>query len=135
MFTASELIMEIRDLARLFPDFNYTEQKGYNDDCSYLGAAIGNRTGMACIVGQALTRLGVTVEVLEKMEMEPASDVVLKITGKSDVSGDHTPEAYNLPRSLMWIDEVQGNQDTGRPWEAAVSLADHYCELMDSMAR
>lgn len=120
MFTASELIIEIRDLAQLFPDFIYTEQEGSRDECSYLGAAIGHRTGKACIVGQALTRLGVTDEVLEGVEEVPASTAV------RIASGDTWPDRQSVRRQLCWMDEVQSNQDEGCAWGDAVRKADRY---------
>ena len=118
MTTATQVIEEVRRLAAEQPDFVYGTQEGAGGTCSYFGCAIGDTSGQACIVGQALANLNVDMSGLKRKE---ESDLGLAIgeallLGKVDIP--YTEE------DARWLDNVQYNQDEDETWAQAVAMAD-----------
>lgn len=115
--TAEQVWEEIEKLAAESPDYVYPRAERPLDlpeddpwlTCRYVHhAEDGSKTG-GCIVGQALIRLGVPVERLEKLEGRPASLVL------SALSIDRT----NARAEMVQI--VQQKQDQGATWGEAVA--------------
>ena len=111
-FTPAQVRWEITRLARKSPDFNYKKDSGVEGlncgvPCLYVfgGSA-------SCIVGQALVNLGVDKEKLLKQEGLPAYTALANLCEEDDKDAQE------------WIDLVQGRQDVGLAWEAAVYKAD-----------
>lgn len=126
--TYTQVEAEVRRLAEENPTFNYMEQEGADVSCSssYLGASIpgdmdwGNPEeyvsqyeGQGCIVGQALTNLGVGAKDLVHCEHHHAEAAVEMLGLTEDGDG--------LARFLT---SVQNHQDVGEPWGMAVKQAD-----------
>jgi len=117
-FTAEDVVAEVRKIAGEMPDFVYTDQgadlgPGAFTPCSYLGRAIGDEQGQACIVGTALQRLGVSRDDLLKVEERGSINALLSLG-----------VARELSPTLYWLSHVQQAQDTGFSWGDAVRLAD-----------
>lgn len=120
-FSASDVAKAVRKLAVKNPDFNYTmqeERPSISTDCSYLSAGLGVEGGKACIVGQALTSLGVSDKHLSQVETLHASIAVIRLAENLlSSAGDN--------KTLDWLDRVQEYQDRGVTWSNAVELADN----------
>lgn len=119
--TIENVVAEVRKLASEQPDFNYMSQSPDQSDtgCSYLGAVIGVEGGQGCIVGQALTRLGVPAVVLREHEGSGARHVIAALR---ETAGAYMTEAEHV--LAYWLGNVQAHQDRGDPWAEAVALAD-----------
>lgn len=135
------VIAEVRNLARQKPDFIYTDQEGVpyrvGGSCSYLAATddIGfsilqdvgkfpqdlsydearqrGLLGQRCIVGQALSNLGVSDETLKEHE-----GVGAKFLAGRLLEGVKAKESQ-----LLWLESVQAEQDSGETWGEAVQIA------------
>lgn len=115
------VIREMRILAQKYPDFVYTDQTSLNQECSYLGAS--QRTpgiGQPCIVGQALTNLGVSRHALVRYEGSSADDLIAYLA----FNGDAHAYTDDLSETLLAIDKVQELQDTGSSWGRAITALD-----------
>lgn len=113
-FTLDELEAEVRRIAAEDPGFIYTEQPLATDDggsCSYLGQAIGERTGSPCIMGKALQALGFGEDDLELYESQ----------GIHEILRDSHRATWGESR---WFTVVQAEQDQGFSWGAVVESAD-----------
>lgn len=133
-FTLQDAVQKIRELAQKQPDFIYTEQPEYQalangtedmpsaPQCSYVAGAIGATTGQACIVGQALSSLGVPEGILRQYEGDAGGDLVFCLSGiVLSPEDESTSESVKAHR---WINDVQTHQDGGLTWADAVSFAD-----------
>ena len=121
-FTIHDVIREVRALAAEQPDFVYSaqpERAGYDHqpECSYLGAVQGEEGGKACIVGQALARLGVSRDDLLAVEGRGASAAILEQLGERQYRGIWSEQE-------QWLNMVQSHQDYGDTWSGAVESAD-----------
>lgn len=98
-FTGAEVIAEIRRLAQRFPD-----QKAE-------GKYVGNDDRPHCIGGRALANLGVPLGLLIQAEGTALDTAMsrLRITATHKQRG--------------WCRAVQAYQDEGKPWAAAVQMA------------
>lgn len=117
MFTTTDIVNEVRRLAKAEPNFVYIDQEGRDKDspCGYTGMGPGTSQGRACIVGQALMNLGVPAEAL--VDSEDSVGVLLAELEQVEYGPfDSTNEE--------WLTTVQGFQDEGTPWGEAVSSAD-----------
>lgn len=111
MIKVTEVEKEVRRLAKAFPYFQYVPPLGEHSACQYLDEQDGEQVG-SCIVGQALVNLGVDKEKLLKQEGLPAYTALANLCEEDDKDAQE------------WIDLVQGRQDVGQSWEAAVYKAD-----------
>lgn len=120
MTTATQVIEEVRRLAEEQPDFVYSKQEGANanEDCSYFGCFIGNTTGQACIVGQALAKLSVDMSDLKREEDKGFGMGIAEALVGGVVDIPYTE------REAKWLGDVQNHQDLGESWAQAVVLAD-----------
>lgn len=142
--TVDDVVQEVRKLATEQPDFNYKDQAGVDNggmSCSYLAGMSSTQykdselsesgltyseartqgiLGKGCIVGQALTSLGVPADALYKFEGMGADYVVGSNVEPSD--------SHNYSK-LVWLLEVQNSQDMGNPWGSAVEYADKQVKL------
>ena len=142
--TVDDVVQEVRKLATKYPDFNYKNQEGVDNggmSCSYLAGMSSTQykdselsksgltysearskgiLGKGCIVGQALTRLGVPDEALYEYEHMGADYVVGSNVGHSEES---------KAGELLWLLEVQNSQDRGYRWSEAVDHADKQVNL------
>lgn len=143
--TLETIVQEVRKLARENPKFIYNQQFKLPDTidaggCSYLagmteesyeyyqqqGNLPGDVTyeeaqqqgliGQRCIVGQALSNLGVSDSFLKSYEGVGADYLV----------GSLTQRVIDVPKpsAQLWLAYVQGLQDKGYPWAEAVKIAD-----------
>lgn len=142
--TVDDVVQEVRKLATKYPDFNYKNQEGVDNggmSCSYLAGMTSTQykdsalsksgltysearskgiLGKGCIVGQALTRLGVSDETLLDFEEMGADYVVGSNVEPSD--------SHNYSK-LMWLLVVQSLQDEGNNWAESVLRADKQVNL------
>ena len=142
--TVDDVVQEVRKLATKYPDFNYKNQDGVDNggmSCSYLAGMTSTQykdsalsksgltysearskgiLGKGCIVGQALTRLGVPDEALYEYEHMGADYVVGSNVEPSD--------SHNYSK-LVWLLVVQSLQDGGNNWAESVLRADKQVNL------
>lgn len=127
----SDLVVEIRKVVEEDPEHVYHPiNLGAGNGCRYTKSAEGPD---GCLVGQALMRLGVPRDYLEKIEEEDWRD----IAELSEAESDALPEGSGFPHVfgylvaerdeadeeiVKWISDVQEAQDTGSSWENATSL-------------
>lgn len=110
-----DLEAEIIKLAIERPDFTYSTP----GECSYVGTDKGVIGGEACIVGQALQRLGVPEEFLREWENSTIDTTFDDLVGaKNDLHFDE--DDYT---AYSFISEVQRKQDMGLEWREAVALS------------
>lgn len=117
------LAEEVRKLAVERPDYVYDppgidEEKPRGGPCLYVHdrGTPGERPG--CIIGHALTRLGYSIP--EKLEGQTAlragAELILDLdalqSGIYEIGGD-------ARIILNALDDVQGEQDEGKPWGVA----------------
>jgi hypothetical protein len=125
MITESELIGEVRQQAHAEPARVY-KKFGVAAACLYRPGTTNPLCG--CIVGEALSALGVPEEVLRRLDgadtrWDPTfgSPVGWGADEATGILGEYlAAEAIGSP----WVIEVQGNQDQGMTWEDAVEAAD-----------
>ena len=121
-FSPEDLLREIISIADQNPDFVYTDQgahpQGYGHHilCSYLGRALGDPTGSPCIVGRALSNLGVPDEELRGFEGKSASLVMGRASGSTYVYDNNT---HNFISTA--VGQIQIHQDNGLPWSECVA--------------
>lgn len=106
MVDLNEIVLEIRHLAEKSPDYVYEPPEGR--PCLYM-----HDTGPGCIVGHALTNLGVTLR---------PQDEGLRATQLLRSLGIVPQNIYS--DEANWIEWVQDAQDDGKPWLYAVERAD-----------
>jgi hypothetical protein len=112
--TWENLEAEVRALAKANPEYI---DVGYTDigkaNCTY----ITNEKYTACIVGQALTNLGVDNDTLEKIEdTTPRQNMFSEPLGLPEATGG----ADRM--SSVLLDRIQGAQDRGSPWGECVEV-------------
>ncbi len=119
MITVDDVVNEVRSIATERPEFIYLEQPLENEEtrsttCSYLSAGLYTDEGEGCIVGQALSKLGITDDELRRVENAGAADALIAVgvKGARDLRGFH------------WLNSVQSQQDIGMPWGDAIAWAD-----------
>ena len=142
--TVDDVVQEVRKLATKYPDFNYKNQEGVDNggmSCSYLAGMTSTQykdsalsksgltysearskgiLGKGCIVGQALTSLGVSDETLLDFE-EMGADYV--------VGSNVEPSDEHNYIKLVWLLVVQSLQDGGNNWAESVLRADKQVKL------
>ena len=115
-FTIDDVVTEIKKLAQERPDFNYRTQPIEDftlrsSNCSYVSASRNVQDGEGCIVGQALTRLGVSRKELSLFEGQAASTVLRRLLADYDIKDIS---------KIVWINDVQERQDGGADWGLCV---------------
>ena len=142
--TVDDVVREVRKLATEQPDFNYKNQEGVDNggmSCSYLAGMSSTQykdselsksgltynearqlgmLGNRCIVGQALSKLGVSDETLLDFEGMGADYTVGSNVEPSD--------SHNYSK-LVWLLVVQSLQDEGNNWAESVLRADKQVKL------
>lgn len=116
MLTLDQFKEQVLKLAEENPDFVYLDQ-GFEDviGCSYLGASLEDHTeGVGCIMGQAMTALGVSDDDLYAWEGLPIGTILNKPGLFSDVKD------CSFERKTLFFERVQSSQDMGVAWGLAV---------------
>lgn len=113
-----ELLNIIRKLATESPDAVYD----LGDDtktCYYSKGECGK--GIGCIIGQALLKMGVDVELLDQI---PSLGGIMNIR---QIINRHPYSFVNAPdyRWIHWIHQIQIEQDLKHTWIYALREADH----------
>lgn len=111
--TVEQVLDKVIELAEANPEYVYERpyiSEDFREMCSYLTGA----DGKGCIVGQALSALGVSKEHLALVEGFDARGALVFFG--VDVS---STSKWRASRKLDWI---QGRQDDGVPWGEAVEL-------------
>lgn len=92
-------------------EYVYPENEKIGISCSYVWDG-----RPSCIVGNALHRLGVSLDILGRFEMTTAASVLDSLRYRKILVVDtETRQAY---------DEAQTAQDDGRPWGEALAAAE-----------
>lgn len=135
MITLQQMNEKVRELAKERPDFTYSKQPGAgHDECSYVASSVGGHEGEGCIMGQALTALGIGEEVLREYEeavgralniLELATQYLFQDGLMKPVQLYHQIEgSREMDADMNWALKVQANQDVGMTWSEAVADAD-----------
>lgn len=106
-----KLVEAVREIAAEYPDTTYIRDK-YDQPCAYTP---DERNPMGCIIGAALSRLGVDV-TLYPWKDNGAIEEMLDIQG------------IELSFTTEWLTKIQELQDNGTPWKKAVEEADEALE-------
>lgn len=143
--TANAVVLEVRKLAKENPEFNYKQQPDllssqYIGGCSYLAGMTEDSyeyfqsqgklpddvayeearqrglIGQRCIVGQALSNLGVSDKFLKTMEGSGADILVWELTLRE--------KEFPKPVEELWLTYVQKMQDGEKSWSEAVAKGD-----------
>lgn len=121
--TTPPIIQAVRDIAAARPDFQYTEQEGYESlkGCSYISVRPGSTQGEGCIIGQALSKVGIELDAVKKQEFNTTSSPAV------DTLATEFPEWFEGcgDNEINWLTIVQERQDNGERWATAVESADH----------
>ena len=118
-----ELVQAVRDIAKEHPDFVYGSMY---ETCNYQVKGCP-----ACIIGQALARIGVDVKVLTYLDTGGDSEDTKFV---SPWSGDTTVGSlagggsilldYDHDIRIKWLNCVQETQDNDSAWGDCIRLAD-----------
>ena len=109
----SDLWAEVKKVAAEQPDYVYERPA---DGCAY---EVDGKP--SCLVGHAMFRLGMPLDLIRRCDRAGAIEHVLdEIRGEFDESGDDKGVYRTL---LGW---TQGVQDSGTPWGEAVSEAERF---------
>lgn len=96
--------------------FKYYQRHGmFPEGLTYEEARQRGLIGQRCIVGQALSILGVSDAILKTMEGVEADYLVGQLTQRDQ----KVPKAA----ARLWLSFVQGSQDDGVPWAESVANA------------
>ena len=113
MIKVSDLWAEVKKVATERPDYVYEKPA---DGCAY---EVDGKP--SCLVGHAMFRLGMPLDLIRRCDRAGAIGHVLdEISGEFDESGDDKRVYRAL---LMW---TQGEQDLGKPWGRAVSESERF---------
>ena len=108
MIKVSDLWAEVKKVAAEQPDYVYERPA---DGCAY---EVDGKP--SCLVGHAMFRLGMPLDLIRRCNSEGPIEYVLdEFCGEFEESGDDG-RAY---RTLLGL--TQGAQDSGKPWGKAVS--------------
>lgn len=115
--TDEEIIEALKAVVAENPDYVYkvpAHMRGpvENGSCFYVHTDGDSEGTPGCVFGHVLHRLGVSLDELAQYEGDNASIVAAQTTGSAP-SGDVS----------TFLDEVQMNQDQGKPWSLALSSA------------
>ena len=115
---------EVRRLAEANPQFVY-QKKTFGgmtgmtfQGCSYTEETDDGKLVGSCIVGQAFINLGVDPEKMASREHVAIGDLLI---------ADFDLDAEDP--TLIWLRDVQENQDSSVPWGEAVEAADRTVEI------
>lgn len=106
LITGADVVQKVREIAAADPEHVYWREDR-EVPCTY----VGTQTSEACIVGRALTQLGIPRYCLEHQIV-------------------HVKELLNViniqstPKDADWLLDVQALQDVGYAWGKAVEQAD-----------
>ena len=113
MIRVSDLWAEVKKVAAEHPDYVYERPA---DGCVY---EVDGKP--SCLVGHAMFRLGMPLDLIRRCDSAGAIEHVLdEVCGEFDESGDDERVYRTL---LGW---AQGAQDSGKPWGEAVSEAERF---------
>lgn len=105
-FTLQKLIETVRELAKENPNNAYIRSVCYYNKGECTNGTVG------CIFGQAMRKLGVSEDELNKFGCKPISDIFRQ---------NHI--GYD-PLFFTWCEMVQQSQDSGKEWGQCVKEAD-----------
>ena len=113
MIKVSDLWAEVKKVAAEHPDYVYERPA---DGCAY---EVDGKP--SCLVGHAMFRLGMPLDLIRRCDSEgPIGHVLDEVCGEFDESGDDRGVYRTL---LGW---TQGAQDSGKPWGEAVSESERF---------
>lgn len=118
--TTKDLVEEVRRVAEAEPDYNYQDNTGMEPGmCSYFGRTVGVEEGNPCIIGKALSNLGVDMSVVRGMEKKGEDPTIKALLedGMIDV------EVVDI-KDTTWLASVQNRQDLGMNWSESVKSVD-----------
>ena len=126
-----KLAAEVRALGTENPDYVYKDEFG--PECALaLKVPETGEIVPACIVGQALVKMGYKVDALYQIDQEN-NPVVTRLY--REITGNEGNE-NTYPTSVRWLRMVQSGQDTkGVSWGTAISEADIHIENGARMVR
>lgn len=114
--TSKDLVEEVRRVADAEPEYIYLKNSGrFPRKCSYFGKTLGVEEGNPCIIGKALSNLGVDMTAVKKLERrgeDPAISVLLK---EGHINVEVVDDA-----DIAWLFAVQNKQDLGMNWAESV---------------
>ena len=117
MVTIADLVSAVREVAEAEPEFVYNSGGGL---CSYFGGADGS----ACIVGRAMSNLGVDMDRLRDLEQVGEGPTIYEAITDGYVDVLYSEDVKEDLEHITWLGYVQSDQDGGMPWRDAVRRAD-----------
>lgn len=114
-FTIKDIYERVIELGKEDPDFIYTDQMPYENDCFYLGAD-EKENGRPCIVGQAMIDLGA-----DKDRMRTFNNNAADLYVREYLDIDHVDLSNQDYSYLARLKRIQKNQDAGFSWGLATS--------------
>lgn len=127
--TIDDLTNKIREIAADNPDFIYEapaceDPDMGSEDCQYVHRDddLEPIEGEGCIVGRALTQLGVKLNYGD--EGEAAYALIAKMVGDGRIDAN-----LDDLEAIAWANDVQRNQDTRFPWGRAITVADEHSQV------
>lgn len=119
-----DLIAKVRYLAMTNPEHVYQQGTPVNESvgkCFYLATTPGAIE--ACIFGRALTDLGVSPVFLNRCEGFGITRVIADLLDEGIFAVDPS-DVVTRADNVYWCSDVQGFQDTGKPWAECIEEAD-----------
>lgn len=112
--TDEQVLKTLREVVAENPDFVYHKQRhqGFFMRCLYVHNK-DTHPSCGCVVGHVLHRLGVPLEELSKLELNPANVLVDRYLRGTDWSEE------------ILVD-IQIHQDQGHSWGQALKIAENY---------
>ena len=128
--TAKQIAEEVRRVGEAQPQHRLSNTQA----CRY---ATKDGKQPVCIVGHALHNLGVSLDVLFRLDRSSSLEASTRIESEEARDMLGLP-AFNVDpetdRHLEWAGEVQSEQDMNVPWGEAVERADKSRETHDARA-
>ena len=123
-----QLVQNVKQLALKHPTAVYSsENMGTGKECFYTAGAVldedGNKVGVGCIIGQALSKMNVDFDLVD---YDKDFDGVWSAQGVAFILDYHFDDIP--PREYELLCEVQAKQDTGSTWGQAWRLAESYVD-------
>jgi hypothetical protein len=119
MVNLSTIFWTVTRLAMANPDTKYKKDTlGSGPNCKYAAGECSNGT-VGCIIGQALKASGVTL----KPEWDTGNGNTASAIIDDLIEERIIEEPEQTGRYKIWLDDVQGSQDTGDTWQEALNHA------------
>lgn len=138
-----DIIAKTREIAAARPNVVYqrlqlfSETQSYHDKtlgCVYVEKNPAGELVPSCLLGHALVNLGISAERLETCQNNGGDTSIATVLPKLGFRFNPSSEDDPSTHKAFWLQEVQHQQDAGRPWGQAVELADAHPDVTAVMS-